>query len=75
MPKPICLLTFGRSVRFDKINFTNIQKLLPGYNALISRDDNQVETVSVKVYWHKDYTDAQYEELKKIVEESLLAAK
>ena len=71
MPKPICLIKLEREFA-KRANLQSLKNALPGYNVLfVKATESQEEIFTIHVYWRRDYTDTQYEELKKIVQKSI----
>lgn len=82
MTKPICLLKFNE----DRIAlsrpmlalselFEIFSKLMPDYHVLCTYVDNLEALFDVQVFHEKDFTEIQYEELKKLIENSINSRK
>lgn len=79
MAKPICLV----KVDNHKANFLGIYEIqqlldnrLNDYHVLVvpfeQPEDEYDEPIQVQVFYEKDFTEIQYDELKKIISETLL---
>lgn len=77
MAKPICFLKFnedrmmsGRGMTLPEL-FKQFGDMMPDYYVLCSYSDNVDGLYEVQVFHEKDFTETNYAELKKIIEDSL----
>lgn len=74
MAKPICLIKIdtrnmgsGRIDLYETLKF--VGEKMPDYHvfAVPFTDEDENEPVQMQVFYEKDFTDIQYEELKKLI--------
>lgn len=74
MAKPICIVKYdfdnfsidGRVVSADEL-MTSLQQQMPDYYVFAIPVHSAAEIISFQVFHEKDFTEVQYEELKKII--------
>lgn len=79
--KPICVIYISTQLEFGggkmiswndcrMIQETN-EKEKPDYYWFVVLNDDQEKTIDFKVFYEKDFTEIQYAELKKIIEDAI----
>jgi len=77
MAKPICLVYFNSeyitNINIKGLDLTKgLQNYLEDYYVLcVPKDNGDVESIDLKVFHEKDFTEIQYKELKELIESEL----
>jgi hypothetical protein len=79
MAKPICVVYYNPEMNGNRINRSEINNslsnMMPDYYVFCipswKSEDGSAEALELKVYYEKDFTEIQYNELKELIQKHL----
>lgn len=73
MTKPICLVAVNREISVNTVTLRDtLSKILDDYHVLVYPSiDKSIVDLDVKIFYEGNFTDIQYEELKKLITDKM----